>query len=76
MDVICLDDDDVEGTGDACTVQDLCDESDDSLPDYPVPSVGKVAYGQSVNVAPFAPREIVAPDGYSARKGKRKVEHL
>lgn len=66
MDVICLDGD-VE-TSEACTVQILSDdESEDLLPDYPVPSVRKVAHGQSVN----APRENVG-----ATKGKRKVEHL
>lgn len=71
MDVICLEDD-VE-MSEACTVQVLSDdESEDLLPDYPVPSVRKIALGQSVN----APREnVVAPD-VSAMKGKRKVEHL
>ena len=71
MDVICLDDD--AEMSEACTVQVLSDdESDDLLPDYPVPSVRQVAHGQSVN----APREnVVAPD-VSATKGKKKVEHL
>lgn len=73
MEVVCLDDDAVD-MSDGCTVQVLSDDSDDLLPDYPVPSVGKVAYGQPVSTATFAPRE-VAPD-VIANKGKRKVVHL
>lgn len=70
MDVICLDDDDddVHVPG----IQDHSDESDDLLPDYPVPSLRKVAHGQPVNTAPIV-QETVAPE-VSGRKGKRKAK--
>lgn len=72
MDVICLDDDVVDKS-EVAAVQDLSDESDDLLPDYPVPSLSKVAHGQPVNTAPITLQETVAPN-VSGRKGKRKAK--
>ena len=70
MDVICLDDEAAEESGG--TVEEQAEESDDLLPDYPVPSLRKVAHEQPVNAEPIALLKV--DPNVSERKGKRKAK--